>query len=139
MIPEITTAHKGQAGGLALVQKYGQEHMKDISRMGGRPRALSVGNINRNMASAAQKEKEERHGKGLKELLRLWKERQACFAVVEQACLPKGVAGCWHSQPGNQGGEGHPRFLPVPCGALTVIGDPGNPSSQIKESTNEPS
>ena len=112
MIPETTTAVKGQAGGLALIQKCGRDHMRDIGQLGGRPRALTIDDINRNIAPAAQI-KEREHGKGLKELLGLWRQRQACSAIIApgRICLQSEVVGRE-----TRTGVSAPSFLPVACG-----------------------
>jgi hypothetical protein len=93
----MTTAaqlNKGQAGGLAVIQKYGQEHMQAIGRKGGRPRALTVKDIIPEAASAdSGNGKGQRHGKSLKELLRLWRERQAASGIAGE---PSGAA-CLHN------------------------------------------
>ena len=132
MIPETLTSIKGQAGGLALVQKYGQEHLEEIGRMGGRPRALTVDDINRNIASVAQIKERGHHGKGLKELLGLWRQKQACSAIItqEQACFQSGAVGR-ETRTGLSG----PAFSPSRVG-LAVIAVPAAPPP-IKELASE--
>ena len=89
----VTTAKllRGQAGGLALTQKYGREHMRAIGRKGGRPRALTSADIIPSIASAPHEQgKEQWHGKSHRELLRLWRERQAASDTtggLGAACL----------------------------------------------------
>jgi len=84
MIPETAISIKGQAGGLALARKYGQEHFRNIGRVGGRPRAKTLSVIQaeqrQQQASSAplhflnKNEKEERlSNKSLGELKALWK------------------------------------------------------------------
>ena len=77
---------RGQAGGLALVRKHGRAYMGEIGRLGGRPRASTINDIITSaMASGAQNcEKEEAHRKGRKELLGLWKEKQASTEIITQ-------------------------------------------------------
>ena len=85
-----TKLNKGQAGGLALTQKYGREHMRAIGRKGGRPRSLTVEDIIPNVAPASPEQgKEQRHEESHGELLRLWKIKQAslCILPKSEACL----------------------------------------------------
>jgi len=114
VISEATTPVRGQAGGLALVQKYGREYFSVIGRLGGRSRALTSDDINRNIAPAAQI-RERRHGKGLKELLRLWEEKQACSSIIAQgqACCQLGETAGRETRTGV---GTTPGLLPVPCG-----------------------
>lgn len=92
-----------------------------MNRKGGRPRALTIDDIRQGIASVAQI-KEERHGKGLKELLRLWKQRQTCSAIIaqEQTC-------CQLETTGRETriGLDAPAFSPSRVG-LAVIGVPGS-------------
>lgn len=136
MIPQTTTSIKGQAGGLALVRKYGHEHMRDIGRLGGHPRALTIDDIKQSIAPAAQKsEKEESHRKGLKELLRLWKQKQACSKIIaqEQACCQLAEAA------GGKEGLGFAMspYSPRPVCRPERNREPG--SLLLKELTGEPS
>ena len=112
MISETTIVIKGQAGGLALVRKYSREHMRDTGRLGGRPRALTIDDIKQNIIPVAQI-KERGHGKGLSGLLGLWRQRQACSAIIApgQACLQPEVVGRE-----TRTGVSAPSFLPVACG-----------------------
>jgi len=85
-----TRLRKGQAGGLALVQKYGREHMENIGCLGGRPRAPTIDNIPASIAPAAKKRRKEiRRRESLKELLGLWEIKQASSGIIAQggACL----------------------------------------------------
>ena len=84
---------KGQAGGLALTQKYGREYMQAIGRKGGRPRSLTVEDIIPTVASVSPGQgKEQRHEKGHGELLRLWNIKQASSYILPKggACLSSG-------------------------------------------------
>jgi hypothetical protein len=96
-VKTMTTATKlnrGQTGGRVLIQKYGREHMRIIGQAGGRPRALTVKDIIPEAVSAdSGNGKGQRHGKSLKELLGLWRERQAASTEGElpgAACLHNG-------------------------------------------------
>jgi hypothetical protein len=92
-VKTMTTAtqlNRGQAGGLALVRKHGHHHMSEIGRLGGRPRALMIGDIPPAAAANRRNGKEQRHGKSLGELRRLWRERQAASdktGGLDAACL----------------------------------------------------
>lgn len=69
---------RGQAGGIALVQKHGRDYMSDIGRRGGRPRSLIIDAFTSSgtVSGAQDIKKEVVPGKGRKELLKLWKEKQ---------------------------------------------------------------
>ena len=83
---ETTTQllNRGQAGGLALVQKHGRQHMQAIGRKGGRPRSLTVEDITPIASATCEQEKEKRHGKSRVELLRLWNVKRSSSCILPE-------------------------------------------------------